>query len=169
MNFTDQVDSPIGPLRIAVDATGRLLRLDLPPQPPLPFAATPSPARCAHVAQQLRQYFAGERTGFELELAPRGTAFQQRAWQALRAIPFGATRSYAEQARALGNAAAARAVGAANARNPIAIVVPCHRVVGSDGSLTGFAGGLAAKQWLLQHERAVLGRMPGPLATAGAG
>lgn len=103
-------------------------------------------------AVQLAQYFAGTRRAFDLPLAPRGTPFQRRVWEALRAIPFGEKRSYAEIARALDASAAVRAVGAANGRNPISIVIPCHRVIGSTGALTGFAGGLAAKQWLLAHE-----------------
>lgn len=159
--FTDRLDSPIGELRVAVDLQGRLVRLDLPPFPAL--AAVPDATRCAHVLAQLRQYFAGTRQQFELELAPVGTPFQQRAWQALRRIPFGSTCSYGAQAAMLGDANKARAVGTANGRNPIAIIVPCHRVVGSDGNLRGYAGGLPRKQWLLAHERAAAaqGRMAG--------
>lgn len=108
-------------------------------------------------AAQLAEYFAGERTDFDLPLEPGGTAFQQQAWAALREIPFGATISYGEQAKRLGDANKSRAVGAANGQNPIPIVVPCHRVVGSTGKLTGFAGGLATKAWLLEHEQRVLG------------
>jgi methylated-DNA-[protein]-cysteine S-methyltransferase len=108
-------------------------------------------------AAQLTEYFAGARTDFDLPLAPGGTAFQQQAWAALREIPFGATISYGDQAKRLGDANKSRAVGAANGQNPIPIVVPCHRVVGSTGKLTGFAGGLATKAWLLEHEQRVLG------------
>lgn len=108
---------------------------------------------------QLEEYFAGTRTDFELPLDPHGTAFQQKAWEVLRSIPYGETISYGEQARRLGAPSAARAVGAANGRNPIPIIVPCHRVVGSDGSLTGFAAGIESKQWLLHHERGRL-RLP---------
>jgi methylated-DNA-[protein]-cysteine S-methyltransferase len=96
------------------------------------------------------------RTEFDLPLDAQGTPFQRSAWTALCTIPFGETVSYGEQARRLGDARKARAVGAANGRNPISIVVPCHRVVGSNGSLTGFAAGLDAKAWLLDHERRVL-------------
>jgi methylated-DNA-[protein]-cysteine S-methyltransferase len=105
--------------------------------------------------EQLTAWFRGERTGFDLPLRPAGTPFQREVWRALAAIPHGETRSYAEVARAIGRPAAVRAVGAANARNPISIVVPCHRVVGASGDLTGYAGGLARKRWLLAHERAV--------------
>jgi methylated-DNA-[protein]-cysteine S-methyltransferase len=106
-------------------------------------------------ATQLREYFAGRRTRFDLPLAPRGTDFQRAVWKALKAIPYGELRSYAEIARAIGKPRAVRAVGAANGRNPLPIVVPCHRVVGSDGSLTGFAGGLEIKRRLLVLEGSI--------------
>jgi len=106
-------------------------------------------------ASQLAEYFAGTRTEFDLPLDPVGSPFQQSAWDALRTIPFGETVSYGEQARRLGDIRKARAVGAANGKNPISIIVPCHRVVGSNGSLTGFGGGIANKAWLLDHERRV--------------
>jgi methylated-DNA-[protein]-cysteine S-methyltransferase len=104
--------------------------------------------------EQLEQYFAGTRTEFTLPLAPRGTPFQRRVWDVLTTIPYGETRSYAQVAAAVGNPSAVRAVGLANGRNPISIVVPCHRVIGSDGSLTGYGGGLARKRFLLDLERA---------------
>jgi methylated-DNA-[protein]-cysteine S-methyltransferase len=107
---------------------------------------------------QLAAYFAGELTEFDLRLAPRGTEFQRRVWAALRAVPYGRTASYGQLAADLGNPGAARAVGMANGRNPIAIVVPCHRVIGTDGRLTGYGGGLDRKRRLLDHEQAVLGR-----------
>jgi methylated-DNA-[protein]-cysteine S-methyltransferase len=107
-------------------------------------------------AEQVRAYFAGELRDFDLRLAPEGTDFQRRVWEALRAIPFGETISYGELARRLGRPTASRAVGAANGRNPIAIVVPCHRVIGADGTLTGYGGGLDRKRWLLRHEESVL-------------
>ncbi|MCA8974064.1 MAG: methylated-DNA--[protein]-cysteine S-methyltransferase [Planctomycetes bacterium] len=119
---------------------------------------TDSPAR-----RQLAEYFAGRRREFELPLAPRGTPFQLEVWAALRTIPFGSTCSYADIAARIGRPNAVRAVGAANGRNPIAIIVPCHRVIGRDGSLTGYAGGLDRKRRLLQHERTV----PGPKPTCG--
>lgn len=101
---------------------------------------------------QLRDYFAGERTRFDLPLDPVGTAFQKRVWEALLTIPFGKTRTYGEIARAIGSPNAVRAVGGANGRNPLSIVAPCHRVIGGNGALTGFAGGLKAKRYLLAHE-----------------
>ena len=102
--------------------------------------------------RELDAYFAGRLKRFSVPLAPNGTEFQRRVWNALREIPFGTTVSYADLARRVSNAAAVRAVGAANGRNPIPIIVPCHRVIGRDGSLTGFGGGLPRKQWLLRHE-----------------
>lgn len=107
----------------------------------------------AAAARQLGEYFAGARTAFDLPLAPRGTDFQQLVWAALNDIPYGETRSYADIATAIGRPTATRAVGAANGRNPISIVTPCHRVIGRSGALTGFAGGLPAKQHLLAIEQ----------------
>ena len=104
------------------------------------------------VAQQLGEYFAGQRRVFDLPIEPQGTRFQRDVWQALREIPYGQTRSYADIARQIGNPKAVRAVGSANGNNPIAIVVPCHRVIGSNGSLTGFGGGLDSKRFLLALE-----------------
>ncbi|WP_304525034.1 methylated-DNA--[protein]-cysteine S-methyltransferase [Halomonas sp. I5-271120] len=101
---------------------------------------------------QLEEYFDGLRQTFDLPLAPKGTDFQQRVWQALSTIPFGETRCYAEIAEQLNRRGGQRAVGRANGQNPLAIVVPCHRVIGSDGRLTGYAGGIGRKQWLLAHE-----------------
>jgi methylated-DNA-[protein]-cysteine S-methyltransferase len=106
----------------------------------------------AAAGEQLDQYFAGERRDFDLPLDLRGTPFQRRVWQALLTIPYGETRSYGEIAAQIGRPDRPRAVGAANGRNPVSIVVPCHRVIGSDGSLTGYGGGLARKRWLLDHE-----------------
>ena len=106
--------------------------------------------------QQLAEYFARTRTTFDLPLDPTGTPFELRVWEELRAIPFGATRSYGEVARRLGDVRLTRAVGAANGKNPIPIIVPCHRVVGAKGELTGFGGGLDRKRWLLEHEGAIM-------------
>ena len=106
----------------------------------------------AEARRQLEEYFAGMRQVFDLKLAAQGTAFQQQVWAALRTIPYGETRSYGEQARSIQNEKAVRAVGLANGKNPIGIIVPCHRVIGANGSLTGYVGGLERKQWLLAHE-----------------
>ncbi len=111
----------------------------------------------ARAREQLTAYFAGQCTAFDLPLSPTGTPFQHRVWAELRSIPFGGLSSYGELARRLGSPGAARAVGAANGRNPISIVVPCHRVVGANGSLTGFGGGIERKRWLLEHEARVAG------------
>jgi methylated-DNA-[protein]-cysteine S-methyltransferase len=108
--------------------------------------------------RQVEAYFAGELRAFDLPLAARGTPFQERTWTALRAIPFGASCSYAALALAVGAPRAVRAVGGANARNPLSIVVPCHRVIGKDGSLTGYGGGEDRKRWLLTHEARVAAR-----------
>jgi len=107
--------------------------------------------------RQLDEYFARTRTSFDLPLDAEGTAFERRVWDLLRAIPYGTTTSYGELARRLGEPKDARAVGAANGKNPIPIIVPCHRVIGANGDLTGFGGGLERKRWLLEHEGALLG------------
>lgn len=118
-------------------------------------AALIAPASALHneAARQLTRYFDGSLQSFSLPLSPAGTAFQQAVWQALQQIPFGETRSYQQIANAIGNPKAVRAVGTANSRNPVAIVIPCHRVIGANGNLTGYAGGLEKKAWLLQHEQ----------------
>lgn len=113
----------------------------------------PAHAVLAEAVRQLRDYFEGRRRTFDLPLDPEGTDFQKAVWTGLNAIPYGETRSYAALAAAIGRPGASRAVGAANGRNPLSIVTPCHRVIGANGTLTGFAGGLAVKQWLLAHER----------------
>lgn len=104
---------------------------------------------------QLREYFNGTRTHFELTLAPEGTSFQKKVWNLLTTIPFGKTTSYQQMANELGDPNVIRAAASANGKNPIAIIIPCHRVIGSDGSLTGYAGGLHRKKWLLEHESPV--------------
>jgi methylated-DNA-[protein]-cysteine S-methyltransferase len=114
-----------------------------------------APAGFEQAEDELQEYFAGDRTAFELPTAARGNAFQRRVWALLREIPYGETRSYGALARELGDPRLARAVGSANARNPIGIVVPCHRMIGSDGSLTGYAGGLERKRLLLELEARV--------------
>jgi len=120
-------------------------------------------------ARQLDEYFAGERTTFDVPLDLEGTRFQVAAWRSLERIPFGTTTTYGRQAAGLGIPTAARAVGAANGANPVCIVLPCHRVIGSDGSLTGFGGGLPVKQWLLDHEARVLAAASSPSPLMGEG
>ena len=117
-----------------------------------PAGAAEDAGPFAAVLGELKAYFAGELTAFTVPVAPCGTPFQQRVWAALLTVPHGATISYGEQARRLGVPSASRAVGAANGRNPLSIVVPCHRVIGGDGSLTGYGGGLVRKKWLLKFE-----------------
>lgn len=140
----------LGALRIEASATG-ITRLDFieargADEVPRPNAWTDA------CRAQLDEYFGGERRDFDLPLDAQGTDFQRQVWQALTTIPFGETRSYAEIAEGLGRKGAQRAVGAANGRNPISIIVPCHRVIGSNGRLTGYAGGIGRKQWLLAFE-----------------
>jgi len=147
------VDSPIGPLGLVASDEG--LRAVLFHSQGL-RAEGRSPV-LAEAAAQLDAYFAGELVTFELPLELHGTEFQRRCWLALASIPYGQTVSYGEQARRLGlGGDAARAVGAANGQNPLPIVLPCHRVIGADGSLTGFGGGLETKRFLLEHEGALL-------------
>lgn len=144
-------DSPIGRLLITADEEGiceiRLMNPDEEPEEEEKISFLPA---CA--AQQLEEYFAGRRQRFELPLSRRGTAFEREVWQALEAIPFGETRSYGQLAAQLGKPNAARAVGGACARNPLLIIVPCHRVIASSGALTGFAAGMDAKRLLLELE-----------------
>ena len=150
------LDSPLGPLT-AVSTDGGLSGLFMSGQRHRP-AAERFGARDDTVLPGLREqldaYWAGELTDFEVPLTTTGTAFQQQVWAALRRVPYGATCSYTDLAAAIGRPTAVRAVGAANGRNPVCLVVPCHRVVGSGGSLTGYAGGLERKRFLLQHELA---------------
>ena len=148
------IDSPLGALRLF--ATDELAGVYLPAQH-VDLDAVVQPSKLLdRTARQLDEYFAGRRTEFDLPLGPRGTGFQQLVWRALLTIPFGDTRSYGEQARTIGRPSASRAVGAANGKNPISIIVPCHRVIAGSGELTGYAGGMDAKRWLLDHERAVI-------------
>ena len=151
----DHFDAPIGQLLLARDESGLRHIAFEHGRHPTPVGARwrRDATRFDDVREQLRAYFAGALQAFDLPLAPRGTPFQQHVWRALRAIPYGATTSYGAIARELGDAAATRAVGAANGRNPLPIVVPCHRVIGVDGSLTGFGGGLPLKRFLLDLEQ----------------
>ena len=153
------MDSPVGELRLIASERGlrailwgaedaaRIASIDVAD---LVEGTTPLLDRAV---TQLEEYFAGTRRDFDLPLDPHGTPFQESAWMVLRTIPYGRTISYGQQARQLGDPNKARAVGAANGKNPLSIVVPCHRVIGSGGQLTGFAAGLDVKSWLLDHER----------------
>lgn len=154
------IESPIGRLMLTTDGTaltGLYMNLYRNKPSKLPGLgddwiqnATIDPLPAA--ARQLKEYFAGKRREFDLPLRMEGTEFQQRVWRELTKIPFGETRSYGQLAKRLNNPNGSRAVGLANGRNPIAVIVPCHRVIGADGSLTGFGGGLDRKEWLLTHE-----------------
>jgi len=153
--YYTRVDSPVGELLVAGD--GEALHWigfqgSAPDRPPGP-SWEERPRRLAPVLSQLRDYFRRRRRNFELNVALDGTPFQRKVWRALQDIPYGETISYGEVARRIGRPSASRAVGAANGRNPIPIVIPCHRVIGSNGSLTGFGGGLAIKEALLALER----------------
>lgn len=154
----DEMDSPIGALRLGADEHGLRYVLfaqnrHLPSNAKIPGEYAPE--RLLAARSQLEQYFAGARREFSLVLAPEGTEFQKQVWFALAQIRYGQTWSYGQLAKHLGREQAMRAVGAANGRNPLPIILPCHRVIGADGSLTGFGGGLPRKQWLLQHESAI--------------
>jgi methylated-DNA-[protein]-cysteine S-methyltransferase len=151
-----QWDSPVGPLNLVADRDGRLARLEFDDgasESDIAIAIEPDGV-LADAIRQLDEYFAGTRREFELDLAPQGTPFQLAVWNALLTIPYGATASYADIARSVGRPNAVRAVGQANGRNPLAIVVPCHRVIGSDHSLTGYGGGIDRKRFLLALEGA---------------
>ncbi len=152
------IESPVGPLTLEASDDGLVSLLFGRLTGSGPGASGRAGARVLdRTERELTEYFAGRRTTFGVPLALRGTGFQMRVWNELLTIPFGETRSYGEIARRLGDASKARAVGAANGRNPVAIIVPCHRVIGADGSLTGFGGGLDAKRLLLDLETGRLG------------
>jgi methylated-DNA-[protein]-cysteine S-methyltransferase len=154
--FYKEIESPVGKLKLVASSNAlvavlwererpnrvKLDTMTLAPQQPI----------LLETERQLAEYFSGERIQFDLPLQPDGSEFQKKVWQALREIPFGQTRSYLDLAKALGSSKAARAIGAANGKNPLSIIVPCHRVVGADGSLTGFAGGVETKAALLALE-----------------
>ena len=163
--------SPVGTLTlVATDdgLAGILWENDWPNRTPLDIGArADSHPVLVETERQLGEYFSGRRKEFALTLDVDGTAFQQKVWNALRTIPFGETRSYGDIAKQIGNPAAMRAVGAANGRNPVSIVVPCHRVIGSNGSLTGFGGGLEAKAQLLELEGARAATLKAESATGG--
>jgi methylated-DNA-[protein]-cysteine S-methyltransferase len=156
------IPTRFGEAHAVVNGAGALRVLSIAAAPPADVKR--DDAAVAHVAGELAEYEAGERRTFNLALAPAGSPFQQRVWTLLREIPFGQTRTYGELALALGDPGLARAVGRASATNPIWLVIPCHRVIGADGSLTGYAGGLALKAALLRFET---GRFPEPLSLFG--
>ncbi len=145
------LDSPVGKLLLVADGQGVLTHIlfkgDLAPK-----GATYNENAAPQAVHQLEEYFAGRRHAFDLPLAPQGTEFQRKVWQELSNIPYGETRSYLQIAVAIGKPSATRAVGAANGQNPIPVIIPCHRVIGSDGSLTGYGGGLPIKRKLLELE-----------------
>ena len=167
------IESPVGPLLLSADESGLTrvwfdkrggadpstalgMTVGADPSTALGMTVDTIAARTIAAARaQLDEYFAGLRTHFDLPLAPIGTPFQLRVWAALAEIPFGRTISYLELARTIGDERAVRAVGGANGKNPLPIVLPCHRVIGADGSLTGFGGGIERKRWLLEHEGAI--------------
>lgn len=153
MMYECVIDSPVGRLLIVADDVGltAVERTDKPLSPP----GTPL---LIEAVRQLNAYFDGTLTAFDLPLHMVGTPFQLRCWEALKAIPYGETVSYGEQARRIGSPKATRAVGAANHRNRICIIVPCHRVIGANGTLTGYGGGIDMKEWLLRHEQEVIHR-----------
>jgi len=154
MNYC-YLDTPIGKLLIAGDGEA-VYRIEFPergkPARPEPDWTESARGPIAEAARQLREYFAGKRTNFDLPLAPQGTEFQRSVWSRLQEIPYGETISYGELAKRVGNPKASRAVGAANGSNPLPIVIPCHRVIGANGKLTGFGGGLPVKETLLALE-----------------
>lgn len=149
--YYDSLNTPFGLIYIAKNDNG-LTHLCFKLSD-IPESYSQNPIELGEYKQQLIEYFDGKRQQFTLPLAPKGTLFQQKVWQALCEIPFGQTRSYGEIAQAIGQPTASRAVGGANNANPIAIIIPCHRVIGSNGKLTGYAGGLGVKTFLLSLEQ----------------
>ena len=144
------IDSPIGILKLASDETHlNAISFDAEPLAAAPFL----PDVLFLVKKQLQDYFAGTRQSFDLPLDPQGTVFQKLVWKQLTEVHYGFTKSYVEIARLLGSENASRAVGMANGRNPIPLIIPCHRIIGQNGKLTGYAGGLERKKWLLLHEQ----------------
>ncbi len=160
ITLTTTVDSPIGPLTLTSNE-GRLTGLHMAGQAHSPSDRTgwtEDASAFRDITEQLSAYFAGELTEFNVDLDLAGTEFQRTVWEGLRQIPYGETWSYSQLAGKIGNSHACRAVGLANGRNPVAIIVPCHRVIGANGSLVGFGGGLERKALLLDHERTVRSR-----------
>jgi methylated-DNA-[protein]-cysteine S-methyltransferase len=155
LNAFTNFDSPIGRLLLTTDGTaltGLYMEVSRKAQSTEGWVEDDSVGPLAETVRQLTEYFAGTRREFDLPLRLAGTAFQQRVWRELTEIPYGETWSYGQLAKRINKPSASRAVGLANGRNPISILVPCHRVIGANGSLTGYGGGLERKQWLLAHE-----------------
>jgi methylated-DNA-[protein]-cysteine S-methyltransferase len=153
--YWTMIDSPLGPLLLTADErgiSGVIMDADIDEQIELSAGWVEDPTRFEEARRQLAEYFAGQRTEFDLPLCPTGTAFQREVWAALQTIPYGQVRSYGEIAAQIGRPGASRAVGLANGRNPIAVIVPCHRVIGASGALTGYGGGLRRKRLLLDLE-----------------
>ncbi len=152
--FFTTMDSPIGELLLCSDGESLIGVFTHGPEPKQMRKGDQNPHDqvLAEARKELTAYYAGRLQEFKVPLAPRGTPFQQRVWKALLEIPFGETESYGQLARRIGSPNAARAVGLANGRNPISIIIPCHRVIGSSGALVGYGGGLPRKKWLLEHE-----------------
>lgn len=158
MTFTRSMESPIGKITLCSDGDAIIgLAFEEQRHPrDRSTAIAGSTAVLLEAERQIHEYFDGARKSFDLPLRPQGTTFQEQVWQQLLAIPFGQTISYLELARRVGNEKAVRAVGMANGRNPIGLIIPCHRVIGSNGDLTGYGGGLPRKEYLLKHEGARL-------------
>lgn len=153
--YFSELDSPVGSLTLVGDgeALMGLYMHDQRHRPELPEGAERHDRAFSEAREQLRAYFNGKLQEFDLPLHSEGTTFQRSVWRALQKIPYGVTQSYGELAQRIGKPGASRAVGLANGKNPIGIIVPCHRVIGANGTLTGYGGGLERKQWLLEHER----------------
>ncbi len=156
--FYASIDTPVGPASLTADADGALVEFyfvnedSLKPKLGVPGKARLAPERLRDAERQITDFFARKRTTFDLPVKPAGTPFQQKVWRALLDIPFGQTISYQQLAITVGDVNAMRAVGAANGRNPVSLIIPCHRVIGKNGSLTGYGGGLPLKKWLLDFE-----------------
>ncbi len=162
ITYFDIVKSPVGPLTCAMtDNALEGVYFEHEPDTLLELRKdwTKSTTKLSAVSGQLKEYFAGSRRKFDIPLHTRGTAFMESVWAALRTIGYGETWSYGQLAKQIGNASASRAVGLANGRNPISIVVPCHRVIGANGTLTGFGGGIERKKWLLEFEARNVGKL----------
>ncbi|MFT5435785.1 MAG: methylated-DNA-[protein]-cysteine S-methyltransferase [Ulvibacter sp.] len=155
-DFTTYIESPLGVISLSFNSKFELTAAQFNDKEELPPAENSLEiGEIESTVKQFEEYFEGKRTQFDLKLAPEGTEFQKKVWKQLQEIQFGKTLTYQQMANQLGNPKVIRAAASANGRNPISIVIPCHRVIGSDGSLTGYAGGLHRKKWLLEHESPV--------------